>query len=227
MAIKIQFIGLCTHVYKRSSPCIPPAHRVILVDATQPPPPYKMEPHRASVTVFDASGKPVIEFRGNGIQCTLDTPGSNLTYERWDMIPSLAVPGGAWQPLDSIVCGRESVAVYFDINGGKLRAVCFGKSVGSELELPDDPQPTLLVQPFAATEESIPLTPNMRVAVKNVCSTAICETPTYNDAEDFRLHYLIGGRNLPENPYMHTTDCCDAPACLPSLGAGCSNSGWP
>jgi hypothetical protein len=219
MAIAVEFIGICTHIDKRGAKNLPYERRVILVNAENPP--DNIDPHFASVTIHKPDGTEIN--LGKGIKLRFDPPGQGLEHLRWDKLPRLGVLNGTWAVSDDVLY-HGNAAVHFDINAGVFTTVCQAKATGTELIIPGEKPPTLIAAPITGGEEKRHELPSGTIIrVQNVSTSS-----RPDDESHFKLHYLIGGRPLPAEPKMHKTPCSafGIPD-LPSLGAGCSNSGWP
>ena len=249
MDLKIDFAGVCTHVWWTDS--IPPyTSRVVLVNASAGDHirGRDIKPHVATLRVLkedvvngDAlrgarNNDPVIDYLLAGARVRVnatspvhkDPSFRNCIYSLRELTPALGMPSR--EAVDDGVPDRT--ACIFDVTGGTLhgRVNPSGAAYASlETDTQGDPTVTIF---NAVTHDSIEiiLKPGAEITISNLGATE-----QDDDLYDFYLHYRLAA-TMPKDPGLPGPDprICLRPAPgatwppnFGSVGPGCSNSAYP
>jgi hypothetical protein len=238
MAIRVEFIGICTHIREVEGLAVP--HRVVLVNAreeTSFKDKGKIPPHDTLLRIRGVRGaaqlpngaEPWVSWSLEGVRLSIAPAKADakVSYKRWD-IPSLGELG-----LDGILpqvlrpAGDPDVmTAMFDVTcDGTFESVCHDKAQGAVLTIDPGPAPKLVAAMLGiGTETSIGLETDAVIQIQHV---ARHHRPDHGS--HFFLHYLIGGKELPENAKDFQKECRGGPTLSGPIGLGpdCSNSGYP
>lgn len=233
MAIKIHFVGICTHVTERNE-----SHRVVLVRADNGA--YlnkkKIAPHIPKLRI-DPNDITRIEGEGDGLEPT-DVPGSwiirgvafelegatdqsfarHSTFGDVPRLESPSRPGPASQVVDG-----EQAACYFDLRSGTMRAeqAVPSRAWQAVVDVETGPEPALKVTRFWDRKESrFFLKPNASITLEHTGYQR-------GDSDfDFLLHYRLL-EDVPADAKVPKEEKAMMKKEPGDISIGCSNSQYP
>jgi hypothetical protein len=204
--VTVEFIGICTNF--RRSPTLdklPAPHRVVLVDAANPPdiPQGKVLPHVPALFLIPPASEnlePIELFQGSlqgGATLTLQVDGRNVTgpvtYSSSfiDCLPQLSAYYPEYVPDPAVVIDGRA-RCYFDVHSGVISVFAFEggeRHVRLQVPVADEADVKIVVQSGDTTsEESVPKSYTLGLIMRT-------DPPGGDSDADFLLQYLtaVGG----------------------------------
>ena len=245
MSIRVEFIGVCTHIMRKpekGTGNLHVPHRVVLVNA-------RKEVH------FDGTGTvPAHEakLRIRGLRGGQEILGLERTWTTWrihsamltiapvredakveytrnwnlprienlhpkKLVETTLGPGG--DPEVMVAC--------FDVKDGIFEPVCHDKAHGAVLTVNAGSNPRLVISPLGTPgiDTSLELNEDAEIQLLHIATEH-----KHDHANHFYLHYLIAGKQLPPDAQPFKDECGGGGPTLSgpiSLGPDCSNSSYP